>query len=294
MNDQLENTQNAPTKQPELTTRIEPIGDIILGKIDPRTLSKEQFKQSPDLLFHGAGEDFVFSRNFDYEHVDESIITISGTLGDGFYATDRKEDAVEFSKVRTDNHQDAVILEILPYQAKMLDLRSKNDPKKNAFVPQELFNKWFEFYKNYHLSKDYSNSPWYVTNSDQEYWTMLNQAKKLGKPLDLRVMLASSLSPELLSLQHNYPNPPWDTLFAKFIKQETYDGIIYIEGGDNFYTQKDPTSYVFFNLDRIGDFETWHEIPKTIPKEQVEERKKRLETRKKIGEELDNLFKKIS
>lgn len=150
----------------------------------------------------------------------------------------------------------------------MLDLRSKADSKENAHVPQELFDKWFEFYGNYHLNKDYNDSPWFVKNIDQDYWIMLNKAKKLNKPLVLRVMLSTQYSPELAEWQRQYAYPAWDKLFAKFMRQEGYDGLIYIEGGDNSYTQKSPISYTFFNLDKIGDYETWHQIPRTVPKKE--------------------------
>lgn len=50
-----------PPETPTLR-EIEPIGDVILGEIDPRNLTREEFEKSPDLLFHGAKEYFNFSQ----------------------------------------------------------------------------------------------------------------------------------------------------------------------------------------------------------------------------------------
>ena len=36
--------------------------DVVIGKVDPRTLSREEFERSSELLFHGAESDFIFQR----------------------------------------------------------------------------------------------------------------------------------------------------------------------------------------------------------------------------------------
>ena len=42
------------------------------------------------------------------------------------------------------------------------------------------------------------------------------------------------------------------------MQKEGYDGIIYIEGGD-IPEQKNPTTYVFYDLEKVGTFESWRE-----------------------------------
>lgn len=45
-------------------------------------------------------------------------------------------------------------------------------------------------------------------------------------------------------------------IFSDFMLTEGYDGIIYIEGGDH-PEHKAPVSFVFYNLDKIGTYDTW-------------------------------------
>ena len=46
-------------------------------------------------------------------------------------------------------------------------------------------------------------------------------------------------------------------LFRKFMLDSGYNGIIYIEGGDHPDQPYSP-SHVFFNLQNLGDYTTWH------------------------------------
>jgi hypothetical protein len=39
---------------------------------------------------------------------------------------------------------------------------------------------------------------------------------------------------------------------------QNYDGIVYNEGGDH-PDQEHTTSYVFYNPEKIGTYETWHQ-----------------------------------
>lgn len=245
MNDQLEN-QTPPS--PDSKPRLEPIGTVILGNIDPKTLDREQFRKSPNLLFHGAGEDFVFSRNFDYEHFDNPG---GHAIGVGFYATDTKEEAELFSKARYGQH--ITVLETLPYQAKMLDLRRRDDPSKNAPIPQLILKEWVKYYEE-NFNKKHEQGGRAILEGDQSY---LSNLKARSKDMNLREMLSF--------YGDGYITEHCIDIFTDFIKQKDYDGIIYIEGGDG-YNKISPPSYVFFNLDKIGDYETWHQIPKSISK----------------------------
>jgi hypothetical protein len=115
-----------------------PIGDRILGVNDPRKMSRQEFDSSPDLLFHGAVGPFVFERKI-----------ISGpnsqTVGVGFYATDDRENASLYSKIRKNFQGEPDVVKMLPYQARVLDLRSQDNPQVNTPVTQEFITKYRDY-----------------------------------------------------------------------------------------------------------------------------------------------------
>jgi len=47
-----------------------PISEWVLGLIDPRNMTPEEFKASPDLLYHGLALSFTFHQVFDYSSPD--------------------------------------------------------------------------------------------------------------------------------------------------------------------------------------------------------------------------------
>lgn len=80
------------------TPLLVPIGDVILGWVDPRTLSPDEFERSLDLLFHGTADPaFAFSQEFDYKSF---VRPVSATIGEGFYLTDNRREAKIYSQVR--------------------------------------------------------------------------------------------------------------------------------------------------------------------------------------------------
>lgn len=44
----------------------EAIGERMLGQLDPRGMTQEEFERAPDLLFHGSATPFEFRNAFDY------------------------------------------------------------------------------------------------------------------------------------------------------------------------------------------------------------------------------------
>lgn len=262
----------SPSLPPKDRQICEPIGEVILGLVDPKMLNREQFNQSPDILFHGAGSDFIFSRNFVYEHFDNPG---SHTIGAGFYTTDRRIEAEKYSKARRRRGEKTNVLELLPYKARMLDLRTKDNSKINAHVPPDFFQKYVKFidqefkaqWANYNPQEDVNfintcardgdfveerakrvkklNS----NQRDERYKSILKNLKQGEEPIYLRQMLS-------LEGSRRYSEYAAHT-FSKFMKQDGFDGIIYIEGGD-IKEQQNPVSFVFFNLDKIGTYDTWH------------------------------------
>ncbi len=55
----------------------------------------------------------------------------------------------------------------------------------------------------------------------------------------------------------NLPSPPWTMLFSEFMLAKGFDGLVYNEGGEGKYG-KGGTTYVFYNLKKIGTYESWH------------------------------------
>ncbi|MFZ5366268.1 MAG: hypothetical protein ACOZBZ_03145 [Patescibacteria group bacterium] len=241
-------------------TALEPIGDVILGKVDPKTLTKEEFAKSPDVLFHGAAKPFNYSPQYDYnspEYYTEA--DGSQTIGQGFYTTNNREAAINYSSVRQlGEKKEPVVLTLLPYQAKVLDLRAKNDNTRNASIPRTLFEKWRKFFTDYYHSSSRQNLPWYITSNEAEYLLYLARVSKLDQ-VDLRIMLETAPKAEVKS--RNLPSPPWTNLFSNFMKQEGYDGLVYIEGGED-QSRKGHASFVFYNLEKIGTYESWHNSTK--------------------------------
>lgn len=243
-------------QQEESKVILEPIGERVLGEIDPLTLSREQFENSPDLLFHGAAKPFDFSFTHNYrseEYLKES--DGSQTLGAGFYTTDDREAAGNYSLVRQGGGtRQTVITSILPYQARVLDLRAKEDVTNNAPVPKHLFDEWVRYYNRYYLNRPSENIPWYIDESESGYQKYLDRANLLAN-IDLRVMLETGPSPILKS--RIFPSPHWAGIFTEFMIAQGYDGLVYVEGGEGAKGKSNST-FVFYNLNKIGTYDSWN------------------------------------
>lgn len=231
-----------------------PFGERVIGAIDPRTLSREEFHSSPDLLYHAAGKAFTFNQ---HAKVSDYPNRVSMTLGQGFYTTDSKAEADIYATAseRVIAGEQAVVMEFLPYQAKMLDFRNSQDPRMNALVPVDLIKKWKQYYLDDFRKKfppgfktDFENLP----PETQEYRRKSDYVRKLigvgSEPLEL---------PDLLSYPGLITGGAAGEEFSRFMLDQGYDGAIYIEGGD-VPGQKNPVSYVFYNYEKIGTYDNWH------------------------------------
>lgn len=233
-----------------------PIGDRILGEVNPRTMTKQEFESSPDILFHGSAKPFQFRPIYSYqdsEYLKEN--DGSSTLGFGFYTSDSQTEAHNYSHVRQGGKPElAFVTPVLPFQAKVLDLRWKDDSTRNAPFPADLVEAWKKaFFAYYQNRKPRAGNVGGVHDQmENDYTNHLEKALKL-KAVDLRVLLQTAGSPELKSSK--YPGPPWTTLFPEFMKSQGYDGLIYNEGGEGWDSHG--PSFVFYNLDKIGTFESW-------------------------------------
>lgn len=239
---------------------LTPIGERVIGTVDPHTLSREQFSQAPDLLFHGALSEFEFDQDTDYRKFS---FTNSATIGNGFYATNDKENAALYSRIRKSYERSPsapVVIEVLPFQAKVLDLRASSNPGINAPVPSGLAQEYRTYINNYYASRfpegytpDFSTRPLPKDSTDfmslNSYRSALNKLFKEGKPIELRSMLSSDGSPGKSENAAPY--------FTGFMLDKGFDGLVYNEGGDSV-DQKHTTSYVFYNLENVGTYDSWH------------------------------------
>lgn len=240
----------------------EPMGERIIGQIDPRTLTREQFDSSNERLFHGSSRSFVYQQGVDY--VNDPLPALdsdaSQTLGVGLYTTDTREDAVNYSVIRQkDPYASPVVDTFLPFQAKMLDFRLKRDPALNASVPKTLFEEWFKYFDNYLNSRpapqnqDNTVKGWlrldisdFKRENEDDYLEYLKRLQTRSN-IDLRVMFRS--------VKIGFPY--WNRLITQFFLSKGYDGLIYWEGGEGKKKQYH-RSYVFYSSSKVGTFESWH------------------------------------
>ncbi|MDO8570833.1 MAG: hypothetical protein Q7R97_04590 [Candidatus Daviesbacteria bacterium] len=242
----------------------EPFGLRIVGEVNPKTLTKEQFSASSEILYHGSPKPFIFSPEFDYLNSEYCTNSDgSETLGQGFYSTAEKEIAENYSDVRKNSEDDRFVLEIIPFKAKMLDLRDKENLSRIVPVPKDLFDSWFYSFKKYFFEdQGRKNLPSYFQQMESEYFQHLvklkNREIELKKvDFDLRVLLETS--PFIPIHSQDYPSPFWMHRFSNFMQTLGYDGLIYIEGGEG-EKRKNHTSFVFYNLSKIGTYESWQKL----------------------------------
>lgn len=238
----------------EISTPSEPIGEVILGNIDPSTLTREQFLDSPDLLFHGSKEEFNVR-----EFSGKLGTGDSQTLGVGLYTTSDKDEAEKYSRLRKGSHNTTqpVVIPLLPYQARMFDFRSSNDPNMNTAVPVEMAQNWKRVALDY-LREEIPRMNSLIDLTSSEGRLNIILVKKLmndrdalvalgDKPADVRKLISPS--------GHSFSTLTGK--FAEFMGDLGYDGIVFNEGGDAGNFGNAP-SYIFYNLEKIGTYEIWH------------------------------------
>lgn len=243
----------------EISPRIEPRGEVVLGHQNPKGLTPEQFVNSPDVLWHGSAEPLEYSPNFDvYDKPNE----VSNTAGFGFYATDRKEEAAVFSKYRmrrdaSGNYpSEPIVTPLLPYKARMFDFRSIDDPTVNGDVPVSMVKGYRNYYQAAFDRRYPDGKPngymGMIYETEKEYLDQLH-ALDGEKPLDLRHMLSRDVG--ILKRNDTYGMAVGQ--FTNYMRDNGYDGVIYVEAGDIPAEQNNPPSFVFYNLEKVGTQEAW-------------------------------------
>lgn len=233
------------------------IGEVVIGTVDPRNLTKEQFDTTPGLLFHGTGTEFSYSSSGKY---DISKVVGDGTTdyGLGFYTTDNKRQAESYSITRSgDKTKVPTVYSFLPANARMLDVRDKNNPDQNGTLPSELVIEWVAFLEAYNTNDaNYANTNQFVKDTLKQgvIETFIDPTKQNlaeNKPFTIR-----SASYEEAGIFKPNKNGLIDIAFQKFMLSKGYDGMIYREGGEGPYADS-LTGYVFYNPEAIDTFEGW-------------------------------------
>jgi len=220
---------------------------IVIGATNPSTMTREAFLVSPDLLYHGSAGPFEFNRNINYD-----VFSGSGsfTLGSGLYTTSDRKEATLYSKTRQNkrgvDEVPITITEFLPYQTRMLDLRSASNPTKNIPVSSDFARKWLNYFKTRYDNPQFSSA---LRSLYGEYLSFLLKIfRENHNPcMDLRVLLRGLYSEENVAPE-----------FRRFMLGQGYDGLIYVEGGDSVEA-KACSSYVFYNLEKVGTYDIWHQ-----------------------------------
>lgn len=248
-------SEPSKTVGPDISEIIPPnkgeiVGLRVLGTVDPRTLTREQFLASPDLLFHGATNPFEFAVDFDFESAGTEG---SATFGLGFYTVDDKQAAEDYAQVRikqTRGKVNPTVVELLPFQAKMLDLRSKLDMNINGNFPYNFTEKWKEKFNAYMVTRPETEDriKRYLYESEDEYKVYLEEIVKANTPIHPRVLLDTHI--------HKFMGPPWSKLFSDFMVEQGYDGAIIVEASEKDNKTFQP-SYVFYTMRKIGTYGTW-------------------------------------
>lgn len=239
-------------KQPQ------PIGEVILGNIDPRTLSYDEFLNSSDLLYHGSLSPLSVDPTFDYNTFLKNADTNGALYGRGLYTTDNPETAYAYGRgsnltARGPESQDVpVVTPLLPFHARMFDFRDKNDPSKNAPVPQEMVQRFTRKFAE-------SAKKWIEENPTAQggLWRLNNKLSTLkewsetNEPVKLVELVSASKTP---SLGGWFPEALHET-FAEL----GYDGAIVPFQASIAGFDVESTAVIFYNLEKVGSFKDWQQ-----------------------------------
>lgn len=240
----INNEAALPNQEKELIqkARVE-----VMGSVDPRRLSREEF-ESQATLFHGArNQSFRVRSDYGYEGED---FANDATLGTGLYTTADQELAENYARTRPNG----TLWKLMPYQARMLNLTSTENPVNLSFPP-ELFDEWVEFSRPKILQAVKSPEPGSVGSLRQEL---------LLRMLDSMNGVLTNQNPErFIDLRNDVLGTgkpvfsPVDGLWKQFCFQKGWDGLIFVEGGDHELTRKNDRSHVFYSTQVIGTYEDW-------------------------------------
>lgn len=249
----------------------EPIGMRTIGSVDPRQLTQAEFLRSPECVYHGARSGFELDQYFDFSDAKNYRDTFLGegglTIGAGLYATPDRVAAEDYVQVRGTHR--GRLYTLLPYKARMLDLRDKRDPRFNGEVPRELVEEWAEVVRaKCRIEHEKAKQKSELTFGEElmlewwdEYMNRLDCIVKTGNTYSLRSILATGddedARQELPRMHFTAPAPPWVVLWTKFMLYKGIDGVLYHEGGESDNIESSLNA-VFYNMEKVGTYASWH------------------------------------
>ncbi len=223
-------------KEPNEQARIE-----IIGEVNPKVLTREEFGTNAT-LFHGARDsNFQVHENFDY---NQSIVDDS-TLGSGLYTTADHELAERYAQ----NRPGGTMWKLVPYNARMLNLTSK-DQLKNLSFPRELVFEWIDFAQPVIMERARSSE-----SKPEVRQRLLDVLRKMN---DLPTKDFIDLRVDILDTGSS-PFSVIDDVWKDFCREKGWDGVVFVEGGDGDLTRKNDRTYVFYNATKIGTYEDWQQ-----------------------------------
>ncbi len=234
-------------------------GPVVIGRTDPRKITKSEFDSSPDLIYHGAAKEFSYSPAGEYD-MDDTGGDGSTDYGVGFYATDSPSQAQNYSLVRG-HRKDPVVYKLLPHNARMLDVRDSQDENHNGILPQDFVQKWIAYLEKYvGNSTNFEHFPELVkdhfpTEIKRLFLEPVQDAIEKGDPPV--IIRANNYKQEnCVGIFNLNNNGLIDIAFSDFMQKEGYDGMVYMEKGEG--KNKAPlTGYVFYNPAVINTWEGW-------------------------------------
>lgn len=234
-------------------------GEVVLGTRDPRILTEEEFRSSSELLYHGAAKDFIYSPSGEFDP-DNTGSDSWHDYGAGFYTTDNLNQASNYSLERTSQGsslpRSTIVYSFLPYQARMLDVRSIGDPLKNGILPKEFVKEWLNYLDSF-LSNEDNFSKYngflkdvYQNGTREDFFERVKKVLQSSQDTYIRSGLRGA------GIFKNTGNGFISPIFRDFMLSKGYDGMIYREGGEG-KAGENLTGYVFYNPRIVDTWEGW-------------------------------------
>lgn len=255
----MEKTEEvAPTEHKNGTI----IGEVVLGKIDPKTLTEKEFNKSEELLYHGAFKEFIYSRTGDYDWRANTFGDTWADYGEGFYTTDKLDQAKNYSRERKKydekrKHEEPLVYSFLPFKARMLDVRDRNNPEGLGVLPTTFVEGWIKYLEKYLLEeKNFANidpprgAELIKRGIKENFLDRVEAALRENQDITIRGGFRD-YGIFLPNMNGLIEQPS-----RNFMLSRGYDGMIYREGGEG-EKREGLTGYVFYNYQVIDTWEGW-------------------------------------
>lgn len=218
------------------TARVETIGHE-----DPRLLTKEQFDKKAWLYHAARNPNFRVESSFDYSQ----DLVDGATLGCGLYVTASKEQADGYAQIRPG----ATTFKLLPHQAHLLNLTASHELVNLSF-PKEIVAEWIDYAKPKIMERAQdAGTQWFIQH---RLFSVLKKMNELPSKslIDLRSDILDT---------GNSPFSIIDDIWQAFCALKGWDGIIFVEGGEDHFSRNFDRTYAIYNASKIGTYDDWQQ-----------------------------------